>query len=71
MQDVKFWMVWNPNRRVPTYRHATEHGATQEAERLAALNPGERFYVLVALRAREVNNMHRIELADQSDGLPF
>ena len=69
--DRKFWMVWCPDKSQPRYRHDTERGAIAEAERLANAHPGERFYVLAAIAAREVNNMHRIELLDPDSELPF
>lgn len=71
LDDRKFWMVWNPRRNPPTCRHGTEGSATKEAERLAALYPGQRFYVLAAIKAREVNNMQRIELSEPESELPF
>lgn len=45
----RFWLVWNPNAGPPTHRHATAMAAANEAERLAALAPGTRFYVLESL----------------------
>lgn len=48
MNEEKFWMVWNPERNPPNYRHDYERGALSEAERLAALHPGQSFYVLQA-----------------------
>jgi hypothetical protein len=42
----KFWMVYNPNGSMPTNSHATKEIATEEAKRLAAKHPGERFVVL-------------------------
>ncbi len=69
--ERKLWMVWCPERSQPRYRHATERGAIAEAERLANANPGQKFYVLAAIAAREVNNMQRIELVDPEVELPF
>lgn len=45
----KFWMVWNPNGRAPTYRHDSKESATREAERLARANPEQTFIVLKAV----------------------
>lgn len=70
----QFWMVWNPNRNPPMFMHATEVAAEAEAERLAKLNPGERFFVLEAIGLRVVDNMQRVDLRKQlvnGDGLPF
>lgn len=46
----KFWMVWNdsPYGRVPVCKHTTQESAKNEAERLAKLEPGTRFWVLEA-----------------------
>lgn len=55
MNDEEFWMVFNPNGPrggVPTCRHDSERSATNEAERLARLHPGEAFYVLRATHMR-------------------
>ena len=44
-----FFLVWSPaGRTPPSKRHVTEAAARQEAERLAAENPGSEFYVLQA-----------------------
>lgn len=57
--NKRFWMVWNPNGRAPTYRHLTEDEALKEAERLtnAAMHGADVFYVLEA--------KHRIRIADR------
>ena len=68
---TQFWMVWNPNRKQPTYRHETEAAAVIEAERLARLNPSEDFFVLEAIALRCVDNMQRVNLRDAGDGIPF
>ena len=44
----KFWMVWNEGNRGPEKKHLNENSARNEAERLARLNPGQKFYVLAA-----------------------
>lgn len=49
MTDQRFYMVWNPHGRAPTYRHPTYQVAKEEARRLARENPGNRFIVLGAL----------------------
>jgi hypothetical protein len=45
----KFWMVWNPSGRAPTYRHPTKASALDEARRLAESNVGQHFFVLKAV----------------------
>lgn len=47
-QEEGFYVVWQPESGAPTKRHRYEHLAVQEAERLAAMNPGRKFYVLAA-----------------------
>lgn len=45
MYETK-WFVWNPHGNVPSFEHPTEQNAKIEAERLARLNPGQKFLVL-------------------------
>ncbi len=47
----KFWMVWSPIGRAPTFRHLTKKSAQDEATRLANQNPGNPFIVLAAVDA--------------------
>ena len=52
MADInRFWMVWNPHGRSPTYRHESRESANKEAQRLARDNPGQVFVVLKAVGA--------------------
>lgn len=46
--EAPFWFVWNPQGHAPTFRHSSNQGAIAEAERLARLNPKQRFFVLEA-----------------------
>lgn len=48
---AKFWMVWNPTRRPPSFRHMTKTAARDEAKRLSSQTPGELFIVLAAVDA--------------------
>lgn len=69
----RFWMVKGVG---PTqHRHVTRADAECEAERLARLNPGERFFVLEAVTAHIRYDVHRIVLKDadamDDDELPF
>lgn len=43
-----FWMVWNPENRLPRVKHCHERLAVVEAERLARENVGQSFFVLKA-----------------------
>ncbi len=45
----RFWMIWNEGNRAPTIKHPDEESARIEAERLVRLNPGQKFYLLVAI----------------------
>ena len=49
MNDTQmFWMVWNPDNGETHHKHGTQEAAEREAERLASINAGRRFYVLRA-----------------------
>ncbi len=73
----RFWMVWNPHGRAPTYRHDSRASADTEAERLAARNPGAVFFVLkmVGGKAATVNSPADITVTaaekETDDELPF
>jgi hypothetical protein len=43
--DSQFWLVWKRDGGPPRHRHATRDLAVAEAERLAALHPGQVFYI--------------------------
>ena len=58
----QFWVVWNPQRNPPMYKHMTEEAAIAEAERLARLNPDHTFIVLEAIAARTTDTMLRRDL---------
>lgn len=49
----KFWMVYGNGQRAPTYAHATEESAREEAARLANLYPGVAFHVLETVASVE------------------
>jgi hypothetical protein len=67
----RFWMVFNDSvtGRAPTWKHPTKEAAQQEAERLAALNPGIRFWVLEAQGFMRVSRPSTWTPAE--DGMPF
>ena len=46
--EAPFWFVWNAHGHAPTHRHPSLQDASKEAERLARLNPNERFHILEA-----------------------
>lgn len=43
-----FYLVWSEGRGNPTSKHESYANAEREAHRLAKLNPGEEFHVLVS-----------------------
>lgn len=45
----KFWLVWTQDGHNPKYRHESYQAAQKEAERLAAINPRQHFYVVEAI----------------------
>jgi len=53
----KFWMVWNEGNRDPRLKHATEEAARVETERLARMNPLQKFYLLAAIDCCQVNDI--------------
>lgn len=48
--DYEFWMVWGEGTHRVTCQHYSERAAMAEAERLAAQNPGQNFFVLRAVQ---------------------
>ncbi|MEM7213290.1 MAG: hypothetical protein AAF479_15625 [Pseudomonadota bacterium] len=73
-EQGKFWMVWNPNGRAPTYCHPTRDSANREAERLAEENPGQQFIILKAVGGFEVQRppARPIDMAKFTyDNIPF
>ncbi len=67
--ELMFWLVWNPNAGPPQYRHDTLEQARKEAERMASLHQGEKFYVLHALGVAKVEVPVTYKALD--DGIPF
>jgi hypothetical protein len=66
--DAAFYIVWNPDAGLPRFKHESEHDAVREAERLAGLNPGQRFYVLSAISVSEHKTVVTTRLEHE---LPF
>jgi hypothetical protein len=70
-QADPFWLVWSPTgSNPPQYRHPSEEGAEQEAERLARAHPGSEFIVLQSVSSRLVESMRCLDLRPKAD-LPF
>ncbi|MCV9910201.1 hypothetical protein OIV19_21640 [Brucella sp. HL-2] len=68
----KFWMVYGASRAAPTFQHTIKKAAEGEAKRLAALHPGERFYVLQAVAGFQADQpkVRPIKLV-ATDDIPF
>lgn len=64
MNTTEFWVVWNPSRGLPQFRHNTQAAAEAEADRLAAKHPGDEFIVLRAesVTKTEVPKPTRVKL---------
>lgn len=78
--NPRFYMVWNPNGRAPTYRHDTYPQAMAEARRLAGLNPSEQFVVLAAVATAKVRDpimvipfegAFTVAAMEEDDEIPF
>jgi hypothetical protein len=69
---VKFWMLWNPQGRAPTFKHETLEDARKQAEKLARNNNGETFYVLEAISYVRKKDVDWTELSENlEEYLPF
>lgn len=69
-----FWMVWNPARFPPSFRHDSAEKAINEAKRLAAANPSDEFIVLMAThRAKRTEPVTVTVLSADpyDDAIPF
>lgn len=71
----QFFLVWNANGGAsPRYRHPKHGEAKEEAKRLAALHPDQRFYVLgeCGYAVSESVQWHCDQPHwDDDDGIPF
>jgi len=54
---IKFWLVWNELRGIPTHKHLSLEAAKREAERLARCQTGETFHVLELVGSCERNDI--------------
>lgn len=67
-----FWLVWSPGgERPPRYRHPDLLSATIEADRLAAANPGQKFFVLAPICSALAEVITRERFCDPLDQVPF
>lgn len=51
--SVGSWCIWTMSGRRPSFFHATEQSANDEARRLAATKPGNKFLVM-QITAQEI-----------------
>jgi hypothetical protein len=67
------WLVWSPQGNLPNVRHKSLGSAIKEAERLAGLNPGKEFYVLIPVGVATVKkpNIYMALCAAGDDEIPF
>lgn len=63
-----FWVVWQPEHGPFTYRHPSHESAKGEAQRLARVNPGKRFYLLQCYGYLE---KHDVDFVEFERELPF
>lgn len=73
MTNDRFWMVYGAGRGAPTARHKSFDSARTEAERLARMVPGVRFFILETVGAVEKVDVQFIDLraGDPTDEIPF
>ena len=73
MGNERFWMVYGEGQGSPTARHKTFDSARTEAERLARIAPGVRFFILETVGAVEKVDVQFIDLRprDLDDEIPF
>jgi hypothetical protein len=64
------WLVWNPGHGAPNFKHYDSASAVREAERLARLHPGEKFYVMVSVGVAVVEQPS-VYTAFSDYGVPF
>lgn len=66
----KFWMVYCIGNNAPKKSHSTKQQAQEEAQRLSAANPNQRFVVLEAVEcyvSKAVVDMKVLESAPEVD----
>lgn len=67
-----FWLVWSPGGdRPPRFKHSSLRSASVEADRLAAANPGSKFYVLAPVCSTVAQLMVRETFCAPFDDVPF
>lgn len=72
--DGTFYVVWNPSRGNPMFRHPNIDSAKKEAERLAQQNSGQEFFVLRAMSRsvkKDVWTENLVERDGYGEQIPF
>lgn len=69
VNTIKFWMVWGENGGAPSVRHSSPELAQREAERLAKVAPGQKFYVIEAKKVAVKTDTLTFELHEEE--IPF
>ncbi|ACC71084.1 hypothetical protein PPMP20_04330 [Paraburkholderia phymatum] len=66
-----FFLVWSPTGETPpSFKHQSRQSAVNEAERLARLHRGKKFYVLASTDSRMVDDRQRTTFT-HTDEIPF
>lgn len=67
----RFWMVLADNRRETNVRHKSYAEAVKEAERLAGINDGVKFFVLESVSYSVLNRVQTTTLPQAGSEVPF
>lgn len=71
MSEIVYWYVWNMAENKPRYQHPDRKGAIAEAERLAGLHQGDKFYVLKVEGVAEKPKPMGVFKEFDEDDIPF
>jgi len=66
-----FYLVWNPKTGYTKHRHVLKKQAEDEAKRLALVNRGEEFLVLMPISSTRVADVIVEHFNHYDDGIPF
>lgn len=66
-----FYMVWNPNGRVPMKKHPNKRSAEIEADRLARQDLGQTFIVLKSTSEHVACDVKVTRHCDYAEDRPF
>lgn len=71
MSESAYWYVWNMSGHRPQHKHWSRKSAIKEAERLATINEGERFYVLMVEGSAQKPKPEALFVQFYDDSIPF